>query len=229
MSDMLGLSEIFESPFTLCQMFVMLNCGIVTFLYSFICRTCLLLKRATLAAKADLQQDLGQGGTAGAGLGFDQHALWSESHFFPFLTPCNNGMYDVHSHDMRWGHIIHVNTMNGCKNDGVRAERRGGCSFLCGTQEEREERKGEHGGTKQTTRVRRLTAIAVVAYRYTGSERGEQRSASWEGLQSLEPLASQLRGQFGWNMHVCCYICHHDAGTFSWLIHINELNMNPFI
>lgn len=75
MSDMLGLSEIFESPFTLCQMFVMLNCGIVTFLYSFICRTCLLLKRATLAAKADLQQDLGQGGTAGAGLGFDQHAL----------------------------------------------------------------------------------------------------------------------------------------------------------
>lgn len=28
-------------------------------------------------------------------------------------------MYDVHSHDMQWGHIVHVNTMNGCKNDVV--------------------------------------------------------------------------------------------------------------
>lgn len=144
----------------------------------------------------------------------------NESHFFPFLAPCNNGMYDVHSHDMQWGHTVHVNTMNGCKND-VFAERNGGRSFLCGTQEEREERKGEHGGTKQTTRVRRLTVIAVGTYRYTGSERGEQRSASWEGLQEFEPSASQLRGQFGWNMYVCCYIRHHDAVTdpYKWVKH----------
>lgn len=38
------------------------------------------------------------------------------------------------------------------KNDVVRAERSGGCSFFCGTQEEREQRKGEDGGTKNNRR-----------------------------------------------------------------------------